>query len=235
MRPSFRDPADYYRVNVTGTDTVLRFAAERGCRRVVLASSSSVYGTNPRRPWREDDTDLRPISPYAVSKLASEHVAEVYARRDDLSVVALRLFTVYGPRQRPDLAIRSFAERIAAGEPLPLFGDGSTIRDYTFVDDIVRGFRAAVDLPLDQPMRTINLGAGSPITLLDLVQSLERALGRGARIDWQPEQPGDVPATHASIERARELLGYQPQVSLDDGVARFVAWQRELETGRWTH
>lgn len=223
VRPSFDDPAAYYRVNVTGTDAVMRFAASVGCQRVVLASSSSVYGANPRLPWREDDLELRPISPYAVSKLAAERIADVYAQRYDLSVAALRLFTVYGPRQRPDLAIRKFAESIAKGNPVTLFGDGSSVRDYTFVSDIVRGIRAAFDLNLPG-VTSINLGAGHPVTLMGLVRTLESALGREAKLSFCPEQPGDVSATHASVELASEMLAYRPRVGLDEGIAQFLEW-----------
>ena len=223
VRPSLQDPAGYYRANVTGTDQVMRLAAETGAQRVVHISSSSVYGTNPRRPWREDDLDLRPVSPYAASKVASEAVAHTYHQLHGLEVAVLRLFTVYGPRQRPDLAIHHFARTILAGEPITLFGDGTSVRDYTYVADIVDGIRSAMTTEIGGWL-VANLGAGDPIRLIDLVRGLEEALGVQARIEWADEQPGDVPATHADITRAHTTLDYAPAVARTDGLAAFAQW-----------
>jgi UDP-glucuronate 4-epimerase len=185
-----------------------------------------VYGMNPGVPWREGDADLQPISPYASTKLSAEFLGRVYSHLFQIRFVALRLFTVYGPRQRPDLAIRKFAELICAGRPLPFYGDGTTSRDYTYVDDIVSGIRAA--LRFDRAMfEIINLGNNRTVTMLEMVRGIEQALGMPATLEQLPEQPGDVPRTWADIEKARTLLGYQPRTTYAEGVVRFVAWLRE--------
>ena len=223
VRPSLQDPLGYQDVNVRGTQNLLEFARARGIRQFVFASSSSVYGINPNVPWSEEDHVLRPISPYASTKLSGEFLGHVYSHLYGIRFMALRFFTVYGPRQRPDLAIRKFAGLIRNGLPIPVFGDGTTRRDYTYIDDIVQGVRGALDY--DGSMyEVVNLGNCHTVTVLDMVRGLEGALNAAAVIDWQPEQPGDVPQTWASIDKARALFGYEPRTTYAEGVTRFVAW-----------
>jgi UDP-glucuronate 4-epimerase len=226
VRPSIERPLVYDDVNVHGTHELLALAREWRTPQFVFGSSSSVYGVNPNLPWREDDTGLAPISPYASTKIAGELMGHTYSHLFGIRFVALRFFTVYGPRQRPDLAIHAFARRILRGEPLPLFGDGSSMRDYTYVDDIVAGIRAAMSYDAS-PYAIFNLGNGSPVTLLQLVQGLEHALGRTARTVRLPDQPGDVPSTWADISRARDALGYAPATPLTQGLARFAEWVQQ--------
>jgi UDP-glucuronate 4-epimerase len=211
--------------NVIGTQRLLEFARAAGVRQFVFASSSSVYGVNPRVPWREDDPVLMPVSPYAATKVSGELSGHVYSRLHGLRFIALRFFTAYGPRQRPDLAIHRFARLMLEGRPLPVYGDGSSRRDYTYVDDIVQGLLAAMAYA-DSPYEVINLGNNRTVRLDELVSTLERTLGVTAKIERLPEQAGDVPQTWASIEKARRLLGYAPSASLDEGIARFAAWLR---------
>ena len=193
VRPSIEDPLAYQAVNVLGTQNLLQFARRRGIGQFVFASSSSVYGVNPHVPWTETEP-LLPISPYASTKLSGEMLGHVYAHLYGMRFVALRLFTVYGPRQRPDLAIRKFATRMLRGEPVQLYGTGETRRDYTYVADTVRGILAAVDYDASD-YELINLGNNHAVSLVELVRALERVLGTTARIEWLPDQPGDVPQT----------------------------------------
>jgi len=223
VRPSIADPAGYVRVNVAGLQNVLEFARAAGVPQFVFASSSSVYGVNPRTPWSEDDHVLLPISPYAATKVAGELLGHVYASLYGIRFLALRLFTVYGPRQRPDLAIRKIAEAILAGRTAPMYGDGASSRDYTYVDDIVAGIRAAMDYRASS-YEVINLGNGNPIALRDMIRCVESALNKKALLDPQPDQPGDVPITCADIRKAKSLLGYRPATPFPEGVARFVSW-----------
>jgi UDP-glucuronate 4-epimerase len=223
VRPSIEKPLDYQDVNVRGTHLLLEECRQHGVRQFVFASSSSVYGVNPRVPWREDDHVLLPISPYASTKVSGELLGHVYASLYGIRFIALRFFTVYGPRQRPDLAIRKFSQLMAAGESIPVFGEGATVRDYTYVDDIVSGIRAAMAYDAT-PYEVINLGNHRGVTLAELISALERALGVRAHITRLPEQPGDVPRTLASIDKARALLGYEPSTPLDEGLAKFTAW-----------
>jgi UDP-glucuronate 4-epimerase len=226
VRPSIERPITYQDVNVRGTQNLLEIAARQKVTQFVFASSSSVYGVNPRVPWSEDDSVLQPISPYASTKVSGELLGHVYSHLYGMRFVALRFFTVYGPRQRPDLAIHKFAKLIAAGRPIPVFGDGSTRRDYTYVDDIVAGVRSALRYNRSQ-YEVINLGNNATVTLLEMIRGIEEAMGRPATIDWQPEQPGDVPQTWASVTKARELLGYEPRTPFRDGIRRFVEWYRQ--------
>jgi UDP-glucuronate 4-epimerase len=223
VRPSIDDPVSYQEVNVGGTQNLLELAREWRTRQFVFASSSSVYGVNPRVPWGEDDHVLQPISPYASTKVSGELLGHVYSHLYGIRFVALRFFTVYGPRQRPDLAIHKFARLMREGRPIPVFGDGSTRRDYTFVDDIIGGVRAAMEYE-QSPYVVINLGNNRTITLREMIGGLEDALGATAKIEWLPEQPGDVPQTWARIDRARELLGYEPRTSYAEGVREFARW-----------
>lgn len=223
VRPSIEDPRAYQDVNVTGTQNLLEFARARRIGHFVFASSSSVYGVNPRVPWREDDYVLQPIRPYASTKVSGELLGHVYSHLFGIRFIALRFFTVYGPRQRPDLAISKFAHLMRAGKTIPVFGDGSTRRDYTYVEDIVAGLRHAIDYDRT-PYEVVNLGNNQTITLRDMIAGLEQALGVPARIEWLPEQPGDVPQTWASLEKGRALFDYQPRTGYDAGVRRFVDW-----------
>jgi UDP-glucuronate 4-epimerase len=228
VRPSLEQPALYQRVNVEGTANLLEAARIAGVKKVVLASSSSVYGVNWKVPFSESDPTVKAISPYAASKLACEALGHVHHHVHGLDVVALRFFTVYGPRQRPDLAIHKFARLISAGKPIPMFGDGSTARDYTYVDDIVDGVIACT-------MRTFgydlfNLGESQTVKLIYLVELLEQALGRKAVLDWQPAQPGDVPVTYADISKAQTGLGYRPRVKIEQGIPLFVDWFKRTQT-----
>ncbi|MEJ5369150.1 MAG: GDP-mannose 4,6-dehydratase [Bryobacteraceae bacterium] len=222
VRPSLEQPALYQRVNVEGTAVLLEAARRHGVERFVFASSSSVYGAASRVPFTEEDPVRAPISPYAASKIAGEALCHVYWHLYGIRTVCLRFFTVYGPRQRPDLAIRKFAEAIAAGRPVPVFGDGTTGRDYTYIDDIVAGILAAMEHPA--AFEIFNLGNSSPVLLNDMIATLERVLGRKAVIDRQPLQPGDVPITYADISRARRLLGWQPRTPLEEGIRRMAEW-----------
>jgi UDP-glucuronate 4-epimerase len=222
VRPSIADPVRYQDINVGGTQNLLELARERGIRQFVFGSSSSVYGVNPRVPWSEDD-DVLPISPYASTKISGELLGHVYSHLHGIRFIALRLFTVYGPRQRPDLAIHKFTKLMLAGQPVPLFGDGSTQRDYTYVGDIVAGLRAAVDYH-QTPFEIVNLGNNHAVSLLDVVREIEGVLGLRATIDRRPEQPGDVRQTWAKIDKARRLLGYEPATSFTEGVRQFAEW-----------
>jgi UDP-glucuronate 4-epimerase len=224
VRPSIAEPVRYQEVNVYGTQNLLEFARARGIRQFVFGSSSSVYGVNPRVPWSEEDQML-PISPYASTKISGELLGHVYAHLHGIRFIALRLFTVYGPRQRPDLAINTFTKLMLAGQPIPLFGDGSTRRDYTYVGDIVTGLRAAIDYDRT-PFEIINLGNNHAVGLMELVRELEGVLGVTATIDRRPAQPGDVSQTWARIDKARRLLGYEPRVAIADGVREYVEWFR---------
>jgi UDP-glucuronate 4-epimerase len=225
VRPSIADPVGYQEVNVRGTQELLEIARQRGIKQFVFASSSSVYGVNPRVPWSEDDHVLQPISPYASTKVSGELLGHVYAHLYGIRFVALRFFTVYGPRQRPDLAIHAFARRMLAAQPIPVFGDGSTRRDYTFIDDIITGVTRAMTFDAS-PYEVINLGNHQTVTLTEMIAGLEGALGVRAIIDRQPEQPGDVPQTWANVEKASRLLDYAPTTAYRDGVARFAEWLR---------
>lgn len=234
VRPSILEPALYADVNVTGTQRVLDFMRERGVGSLVFASSSSVYGNSPTVPFSESAPVLEPISPYAATKVAGELLCRTAHHLDGISVLAARLFTVYGPRQRPDLAIHKFARLLAAGRAIPRFGDGTTARDYTYVDDLVRGLTAALALVRDRPglFEVVNLGSDRPVTLNELIQALGEAMGVEPAIEELPPQPGDVERTWADISRARALLGYEPRTPFREGIARFVAWREERAAAR---
>ena len=225
VRPSLEQPALYQRVNVEGTVNLLEAARLNGVRKVILASSSSVYGVNSKVPFSESDPIFCAISPYAASKLACEALGHVYHHVYGLDVVMLRFFTVYGPRQRPDLAINKFARLISAGTPIPVFGDGSTARDYTYVSDILAGVVACTEKEFG--FDVFNLGESQTVRLDRLIELLESALGKKAVIDRRPPQPGDVPITNADISKARAKLGYDPQVKIERGIPLFVDWFRQ--------
>ncbi len=226
VRLSIEEPLLYSQVNVDGTTAMLEMARRLKIRRFVFGSSSSVYGNNGKVPFSETDPVERPISPYAATKRAGELLCHTYHHLFGLSVICLRFFTVYGPRQRPDLAIHKFARLLHRGEPVPMFGDGSTERDYTYVDDILRGVTAAIDLTGgEEPLfEVVNLGESETTSLRRLVDLLSEAMGVEPRVERLPLQPGDVIRTFADVTRARELLGYRPSTTVRDGISRFVDW-----------
>ena len=225
VRPSLAEPALYQRVNVEGTVNLLEAARARQMKKVIIASSSSVYGINSKLPFSEEDPIFSAISPYAASKLACEALGHVYHHVYGMDIVMLRFFTVYGPRQRPDLAIHKFAQLITAGKPIPVFGDGSSARDYTYVTDTVDGIIAATQKEFGYEI--FNLGESQTVKLSYLIELLEKALGKKAIIDRQPLQAGDVPITFANIDKARRKLGYNPRVSIEEGIPKFVEWFRK--------
>jgi UDP-glucuronate 4-epimerase len=225
VRPSLERPVEYADVNVNGTSVLLKAAVDHGKPLFVFASSSSVYGEREDGPFRETDRVDRPVSPYASTKKAGELVGHTFHHGWGLAFTAVRFFTAYGPRQRPDLAIRKFAERMRAGEPIPVYGDGSAIRDFTYIDDVVDGLVRACDRDLGYAI--LNFGAGRKVSVKDMIRCLEAALGVEAVIDWQPPMVGDVPRTWADISAAREALGYAPRVEFEEGVARFARWLEE--------
>jgi UDP-glucuronate 4-epimerase len=222
VRPSLAEPALYQRVNVEGTVNILEAARKRNVRKVTIASSSSVYGVNAKVPFSEADPIFKAISPYAASKLACEALGHTYHHVFGMDIAMLRFFTVYGPRQRPDLAIHKFARRIHEGKSIPMFGDGSTARDYTYVTDTLQGILACTRKEFG--FEVFNLGESQTVQLSRLIDLLGQAMGRDPIIDRQPMQPGDVPITYADISKAREMLDYDPQVKIEDGIPRFIEW-----------
>jgi UDP-glucuronate 4-epimerase len=235
VRPSIEQPELYEQVNVGGTVNLLELAREFRVSRFVFGSSSSVYGASSSAPFSEEHFDLRPISPYAATKLAGELFGHTYAHLYRIPIVCLRFFTVYGPRQRPDLAIHKFVARMEQGKLIPIFGDGETGRDYTYVDDIVAGLLAAVEYDFPPaskaPFEIFNLGNSHPVKLGELVRLIESATGKLAIIQREGAQQGDVPLTWADIAKAGRLLGYRPQTGLEEGLRKFVAWYRAADPG----
>jgi len=237
VRPSIEQPRLYEQVNVAGTVNLLELCREFKVGRFVFGSSSSVYGATSRAPFSEDHVELRPISPYAATKLAGEMLCYTYSHLFALPIVCLRFFTVYGPRQRPDLAIHKFTMLLENNQPLPIFGDGSTGRDYTYVDDIVAGILAAMSFEFkaaggEAPFEVFNLGNSHPVKLSELVELLETATGRKADRQRKPLQPGDVPLTWADVSKAARMLGYRPATRIEEGLQRFVAWYRSVAACR---
>jgi len=231
VRPSLENPRSYYEVNVEGTLNLLEAARAAGVPRFVFGSSSSVYGINEKVPFSEDDTINNPISPYAATKSAGEALCRTFSHLYGMRVACLRFFTVYGPRQRPDLAIHKFTRKIFSGEPIPVFGDGSTRRDYTYIDDIIQGVRAAMDYS-DSMYEIFNLGESQTVELSELILEIEKALGIKAVVDRQSEQPGDVPITFADISKAQKLLRYRPSIKVKEGVPKFVEWFLAMQADR---
>lgn len=227
VRPSLQEPALYQRVNVEGTVNVLEAARQNRVKKVTIASSSSVYGVNAKVPFSERDPIFSAISPYAASKLACEALGHVYHHVYGMDVAMLRFFTVYGPRQRPDLAIHKFARLIAAGKPIPVFGDGSAARDFTYITDTLEGILACTRKEFG--FEIFNLGESQTVKLSRLIELLEQALGTRAVIDRQPPQAGDVPITFADISKAQAMLGYNPGVKIEEGIPRFVEWFRTAQ------
>jgi UDP-glucuronate 4-epimerase len=229
VRPSIADPIAYEQVNVAGTQVMLELAKEWNTEQFVFASSSSVYGVNPNVPWSEEDHGLMPISPYASTKLSGELLGHVYSHLYGMRFIGLRFFTVYGPRQRPDLAIHKFARLLGSGACVPIFGDGTMSRDFTYIDDIIRGVRAAMDYS-GSDYEIINLGNHRGVSVMEMVETLAEALGIEPALTFFPEQPGDVPQTYADIAKAKRLLGYEPATSFAEGIDRFVDWFRKTRT-----
>ncbi|MEO8706926.1 MAG: NAD-dependent epimerase/dehydratase family protein [Kofleriaceae bacterium] len=229
VRPSIAEPLRYLRANIEGTGVIIERMREVGRQRLVFASSSSVYGAKPGdrvAAFEESDPCLAPMSPYAATKRMNELQLAAYRSLFGLGVYALRFFTVYGPRQRPDMAIAKFTRAIAAGQPITLYGDGRSRRDYTFVSDVVAGTVAAIERVEPERFEIINLGGTRTIELAALVAVIESTVGTPAKITWEPDQPGDVPVTYANIDRARSLLGYQPHVTVEAGIQAYYAWLR---------
>jgi UDP-glucuronate 4-epimerase len=229
VRPSIEQPLLYSDVNLNGTVVLLEACRRHNVGKFVFGSSSSVYGNNPKVPFAEKDDVERPISPYAATKRAGELLCATYHALYRLNVFALRFFTVYGPRQRPEMAIHKFTRFIDRGLPLPRFGDGSTRRDYTYVSDVVAGVLRAIERV--QGYEIINLGGSRTTRLTDLIALLETRLGRKAVVEAQPDQPGDVVTTWADVDKAHRLLGYDPKVTIEDGLTRFVEWYRSAGEG----
>jgi UDP-glucuronate 4-epimerase len=223
VRPSLENPKLYARVNVSGTLNLLEAAREFGVKQFVFGSSSSVYGVNCKIPFSEEDKIQQPISPYAATKAAGELLCHAYSHLYDIRAVCLRFFTVYGARQRPDLAIHKFSRLIWEEKPIPVFGDGTSRRDYTFIDDIIQGVRAAIDYDKSN-YEIFNLGESQTVELKRLIELLEENLGKKAIIERKPMQPGDVPVTFADITKARELLNYNPQTKIEEGIRKFTDW-----------
>jgi UDP-glucuronate 4-epimerase len=227
VRPSLADPVGYMAVNIGGTTNLQEAMRRAACKRLVFASSSSVYGDNEKVPFSEEDRVDRPISPYAMSKKAGEELCHVYRTIHDVRTICLRFFTVYGPRQRPEMAIHKFTRLLMAGREVPLYGDGTMERDFTYIDDIVYGVLAAVDRVGELDYEIINLGNSSPVSLIELVDLLAREVGESVRVASRPVPPGDVRRTYADVRRAGEVLGFAPRTPLEEGLRRFIEWCRE--------
>jgi len=227
VRPSLEEPVLYEEVNCVGTLRLLEAARRHGPKTFIFGSSSSVYGINSKVPFAEDDPIDRPISPYATTKRTGELICYNYHHLYGFKIACLRFFTVYGPAQRPEMAIHKFTDRLARGEAVPLFGRGESRRDYTYVDDIVDGIVAALELA--PGFEIVNLGGAETTRLGELVEIIARELAVEPRIEYLPEQPGDVPITYADVSKAERLLGYRPRVPIREGIRRFVAWYRERQ------
>jgi UDP-glucuronate 4-epimerase len=223
VRPSLSDPKLYVETNINGTVNLLESAKEFNVKQFVFASSSSVYGINAKIPFSENDKIFQPISPYAATKAAGELLCHTYSHLYDIRTVCLRFFTVYGARQRPDLAIYKFTKLISEDKPIPVFGDGKTRRDYTYIDDIICGVRAAIDYSATKH-EVFNLGESQTVELSELIELIEKQLGKKAIIDRKPVQAGDVPQTFSDISKAKKLLNYNPTTKIDDGIRKFVDW-----------
>ena len=231
VRPSIADPRLYFSTNMDGTLNLLDACRSHGVKDFIFASSSSVYGVNEKVSFAESDLIYRTISPYAATKLAGEQMCSNYAHLFGLRCMCLRFFTVYGPRQRPDLAISKFTKAILAGKPIDRYGDGSTARDYTYVEDIVQGILATARYTEESSFEIFNLGGSATTTLNELITIVEDAVGSKAIINQLPDQPGDVPRTYADVGKARRLLGYEPRTDIREGIAKYVAWFRVMSTG----
>ena len=227
VRPSLKLPALYEEVNVLGTINLLEAAKNTGCKKFIFGSSSSVYGECKNIPFKETELDLKPISPYGVTKLTGERHCYTFHHLYKLPVVCLRFFTVYGPRQRPDLAIYKFTKLIDESKPIPVFGDGRYKRDFTYITEIIDGIMGAINYNKTE-FEIFNLGESRTTTVTDLVKLIENAMGKKAVIDWQEIQPGDVPITYADVSKAEKLLGYKPRTALEEGIKKFVEWYKQF-------
>lgn len=225
--PSIQKPFEYTETNINGTQNLLEFAKNKGIKRFIFASSSSVYGVNPNVPWTENDNVLKPISPYAATKVSCELLGQVYSSLYNIQFLALRFFTVYGPRQRPDLAIHKFTKMIVNGSPILFYGNGQSKRDYTYIEDIVNGIVRAISYE-DTNYEIFNLGSNKPISLIELVKTIESVVHKKATINSLPNQKGDVPITYASIDKAQKFLGYQPTKSFNEGITLFFEWYKTM-------
>ncbi len=230
VRPSIEAPQSYIEANITATRNVLDLCRAKGCKKIAFASSSSIYGNSKHIPFIEEGVEYEPISPYAFTKRSCELMNYTYHHLYQLDILNLRFFTVYGPRQRPDLAIHKFTRLLTDGESIPMFGDGSTSRDYTFVADTVAGINGALDYLRENEgvFETVNLGNNQPVKLSELISKIGEAMGVEPIIDQKPMQPGDVDITFASIEKAKKLFGYDPKTKIEDGLREFVSWFRSL-------
>jgi len=224
VRPSIAQPLLYQDVNIRGTVVILEACKEFGIKKLLFASSSSVYGENQRVPFSEEDLNIQPISPYGVTKRAGELLCYSYHHLNGMDIACLRIFTAYGPRQRPEMAIHKFTRLIDHGEKIPIFGDGSSRRDYTYIDDLIEGILSVIHH--HKGFETYNLGESQTISLKELVQFIEEALGKKANIEMFEPQPGDVSITYADITKAKRMLGYQPKVNMKEGIKRFVEWYK---------
>ena len=225
VRPSIDKPLDYVKNNIEGTVNILEVMKENKVKKIVFASSSSIYGNCKEEIFSEDLKVTEPISPYAATKGACEQFLYTYSKLYNIQVVSLRFFTVFGPRQRPDLAIRKFIDLIKENKPIPVYGDGTTIRDYTYVDDIVDGIISAIDYN-DTQYEIINLGGGAPVSLNQMIETIEKVLNKKAKIERLPMQMGDVDKTAASITKAKKLLNYNPKTSFERGIIKFIEWEK---------
>lgn len=225
VRPSLDNPLEYVRSNIDGTVNILENMRKNNCKKIVFASSSSVYGNCKADKFSEDLKVTEPISPYAATKSACEQFLYTYSKLYGIQAVCLRFFTVYGPKQRPDLAIRKFIELIERGEPIPVYGDGTTMRDYTYIDDIITGICSAIEYNKTN-YEIINLGGGSPVTLSEMIETIEKVLGKKAEINRMPMQPGDVDKTVSDISKACRLLNYSPSTTFEAGIRKFVEWRK---------
>ena len=225
VRPSLENPLEYVRSNIEGTINILENMRKYNCKKIVFASSSSVYGNCTADKFSEDLKVTEPISPYAATKSSCEQFLYTYSKLYGINAICLRFFTVYGPKQRPDLAIRKFAELIEQDKPIPVYGDGTTMRDYTYIDDIVGGICSAINYN-KTPYEIINLGGGSPVTLNQMIATIEKVLGKQAKIERLPMQAGDVNKTVSDITKAKKILGYSPKTSFEEGIKKFVEWKR---------
>lgn len=224
VRPSILSPEKYFEVNVTGTSTLLEALKNCNIRKFIFASSSSVYGLNSKIPFCEEDATMNPASPYAASKIAGEAICHSFNNVYGLNTIVLRFFTVYGSRQRPDLAIRKFIKKILNHEEITMYGDGSTSRDYTHVSDIVSGIISAINHHNNKGFEIYNLGNSSPLKLIDLIKAIEKNTGIKAVLNFIEEQKGDVPITYADISKAKKILGYNPVINIDDGIKEMIEW-----------
>ncbi|MBI2996473.1 MAG: GDP-mannose 4,6-dehydratase [Candidatus Melainabacteria bacterium] len=228
VRPSLKLPLLYEEVNVGGTLNLLEAAKNNNCKKFIFGSSSSVYGECKNIPFNESELDLKPISPYGVSKLTAERYCYTYSYLYKMQIVCCRFFTVYGPRQRPDLAIYKFTKLIDEGKPIPVFGDGQYKRDFTYITEIIDGITSSMNYNKTS-FEILNLGESHTTSVIELVKLLEDALSKKAVIDWQPAQPGDVPLTYADVSKAEKLLGYKPRTKPEEGIKKFVEWYKTLQ------